>query len=90
MINDLKEETQNLVFDLKEDMNKQLNELKENTNRWMKLRWLSKEEINKDMETLKNNQSKINNSISQIKISIKRWWTEWSKLKVECHEQKTK
>jgi gas vesicle protein len=30
-----------------------------------------KEEINKDMETLKNNQSKINKSISQIKISIK-------------------
>jgi gas vesicle protein len=30
-----------------------------------------KEEINKDMETLKNNQSEINNLISQIKISIK-------------------
>jgi hypothetical protein len=29
-----------------------------------------KEEINKVMETLKNNQSAINNSISQIKISI--------------------
>jgi predicted nucleic acid-binding Zn-ribbon protein len=29
-----------------------------------------KEEINKDMETLKNNQSKINNSISQINIAI--------------------
>jgi hypothetical protein len=29
MINNLKEETQKLVFDLKEDMNKQLNELKE-------------------------------------------------------------
>jgi hypothetical protein len=31
MINDLKKETQQLVFDLKEDMNKQLNKLKENT-----------------------------------------------------------
>jgi hypothetical protein len=28
-----------------------------------------KEEINKDMETQKNNQSEINNSISQIKIT---------------------
>jgi hypothetical protein len=33
MINDLKEQTQKLVFDLKGDMNKQRNELKENTNR---------------------------------------------------------
>jgi predicted nucleic acid-binding Zn-ribbon protein len=30
-----------------------------------------KEEINKDMEFLKNNQSDINDSISQIKISMK-------------------
>jgi prefoldin subunit 5 len=30
-----------------------------------------KQEINKDMETLKNNQSEINNSISQINIAIK-------------------
>jgi chaperonin cofactor prefoldin len=29
-----------------------------------------KEETNKDMKSLKNNQSKINNSISQINISI--------------------
>jgi predicted nucleic acid-binding Zn-ribbon protein len=29
-----------------------------------------KEEIKKDMETLKNNQSEINDSITQIKISI--------------------
>jgi hypothetical protein len=29
-----------------------------------------KKEINKDIETLKKNQSEINNSISQIKISI--------------------
>jgi hypothetical protein len=29
-----------------------------------------KGEINKYMETLKNNQSEINNSISQINISI--------------------
>jgi prophage DNA circulation protein len=28
------------------------------------------EVINKDMETLKNNQSEINNSVSQAKISI--------------------
>jgi hypothetical protein len=35
MINDLKEETQKLVFDLKENLNKQLNELKENTNKQM-------------------------------------------------------
>jgi hypothetical protein len=39
-----------------------------------------KEEISKDLETLKNNQSKINNSkkkktnsISQINITIKAW-----------------
>jgi hypothetical protein len=32
-----------------------------------------KEEINKDMETLKDNQPEINNSISQIKISLKAW-----------------
>jgi predicted nucleic acid-binding Zn-ribbon protein len=30
-----------------------------------------KEEINKDMETLKNSPYKINNSISQINITIK-------------------
>jgi predicted nucleic acid-binding Zn-ribbon protein len=51
-------------------MNKQLNELKENTNRWMKLRRLSRT-IHKDMETLKNIQFKINNSTSQINITIK-------------------
>jgi gas vesicle protein len=42
----------------------------------MKLRRLIqdiKEEINKDIETLKNNQSEINNSISQINIAIKAW-----------------
>jgi hypothetical protein len=33
MINELKEETQKLVFNLKEDVNKQLKKLKENTNR---------------------------------------------------------
>jgi deferrochelatase/peroxidase EfeB len=31
----------------------------------------TKEKINKDMETLKNNESKINNSLSQINIAIK-------------------
>jgi hypothetical protein len=74
MIDDLKEETQKLVFDLKEDMNKQLNGLKENkTNRQMKLRRLSrmKVEINKYMETEKN-QSEINNSISQIQKKLKQ------------------
>jgi predicted nucleic acid-binding Zn-ribbon protein len=30
-----------------------------------------KEEINKDMENLKNNQSKINKSMSQTNITIK-------------------
>jgi gas vesicle protein len=74
MINDLKEETQNLVFDLKEVMNKQLNEFKENTNKQMnetkKTIQDMKEEINKDMETLKINPSNINNSIPKIKISI--------------------
>jgi gas vesicle protein len=42
----------------------------------MKLRRLIqdiKEEINKDIETLKNNQSEINNSISQINTAIKAW-----------------
>jgi hypothetical protein len=46
-----------------------------------------KEEINR---TLKNNQSKINKSISQTKIKSKAWKTEWSKLKIEYQEQKTK
>jgi archaellum component FlaC len=39
-----------------------------------------KEEINKNMETLKNNQSEINNLISQINITIKSL-AEWNKLK---------
>jgi hypothetical protein len=30
-----------------------------------------KEEINEDRKTLKNNQSEINHSIAQVKISIK-------------------
>jgi hypothetical protein len=33
IINNLKEETQKLVFDCKENMNKQLNEIKETTNK---------------------------------------------------------
>jgi hypothetical protein len=49
-----------------------------------------KEEINKDMETLKNNQFEINKSISQISIPIKTWQTEWSKLKIEYQGWKTK
>jgi predicted nucleic acid-binding Zn-ribbon protein len=49
-----------------------------------------KEKINKDMKTPKNNQSKLNNSISQINITLKAWQTEWSKLKIEYQEQKTK
>jgi hypothetical protein len=44
-----------------------------------------KEETNKDMETLK-----IISSISQINITIKSLGTEWSKLKTEYQEQKTK
>jgi hypothetical protein len=39
---------------------------------------------------MKNNQSKINNSISQINIKSNAWWTEWSKLKIEYQEQKMK
>jgi hypothetical protein len=43
-----------------------------------------KEEINKDMETEKKNQSEINNSVSQIKkYQLEAWQTEWSKLKIE-------
>jgi hypothetical protein len=45
-----------------------------------------KEEINKDMESLKNNQSEINNSTSQIRIVIKSLANrmehrEWNKKK---------
>jgi uncharacterized protein YoxC len=65
MINDLKEETQKLVFDLKENTNKQMDEIKKTIKDM-------KEEINKDMETLKYNQSEINNLISQINIAIER------------------
>jgi hypothetical protein len=58
-------------------MNKQLNEHKWNTNKKMneikKTIQDMKEEMDKYMETLKNNQSGINNSISQIKVSIKAW-----------------
>jgi hypothetical protein len=49
-----------------------------------------KEEINNDMETLNNNQSEITNSIFQINIMIKTWWTEWNKLKIEYQEWETK
>jgi predicted nucleic acid-binding Zn-ribbon protein len=73
-------------------VNKQLNELKENTNKQMKLRRLStirhmKEEINKDMETLKNNQSKINNSISQINIIIKSLVNRVKQVETRAQEQ---
>jgi F0F1-type ATP synthase membrane subunit b/b' len=66
MINDLKEETQKLVFDIKKDMNKQLSELKESKqmNEIKKTTQHMKEEINKDMQTLKNNKSEVNNSIT--------------------------
>jgi hypothetical protein len=43
-----------------------------------------KEEINEDMENLKNKQSEIKSWIFQIKISTK------SKVKIEYQEQKTK
>jgi hypothetical protein len=49
-----------------------------------------KEEINKDTETLKNNQSEINNSKSQINISIKSMANRERKLKREHQEQKIK
>jgi SMC interacting uncharacterized protein involved in chromosome segregation len=45
-----------------------------------------KEEINKDIETLKSNQSEINNSISPKKSQSKAWQTEWIKLKTEYQE----
>jgi predicted nucleic acid-binding Zn-ribbon protein len=49
-----------------------------------------KGEINKDIEILKNNQSEINSSISQRKISIESLVNMWSKLKIEYQQQKTK
>jgi hypothetical protein len=52
MINDLKEDTQNLVFDFKEVVNKQLNELKENTNKQMNV-------IEKTIQDLKEESIKI-------------------------------
>jgi archaellum component FlaC len=55
-------------------MNKQLNELKKYTNRGTneskQTIQAMKEEINKDLECLKSNQPNINNSISQINITI--------------------
>jgi hypothetical protein len=48
-----------------------------------------KEEINKVMETLKNNQSKIGNTISLRKISIESFMTEWCTWKTEYQESKT-
>jgi regulator of replication initiation timing len=58
----------------------------------MKLRRQSriKEEINKVIEILKNNQFETKRSISQIKTQSKVWPTEWSKLKIENKKQKTK
>jgi gas vesicle protein len=55
------------------NINKQMDEIKKTIHDM-------KEEINKDMETQKNNQPEISNSISQIKILIKSLAT-WSKLK---------
>jgi vancomycin resistance protein YoaR len=49
-----------------------------------------KEEINKDIEIMKNNQFEMNSSITQIKSQSKVWQTEWSKLKREYQEQKIK
>jgi hypothetical protein len=49
-----------------------------------------KEEINKDIEILKNNQSEMNSSISQIKILIESWVNRVDLLKIECQEQKAK
>jgi esterase/lipase len=74
-------------------MNKQLKELKENSNKQMneikKTMQDMKEVINKDIEILKNNQSEVNSSLSQIKISIESL-AEWSKMEIEYQEQKTK
>jgi predicted nucleic acid-binding Zn-ribbon protein len=42
-----------------------------------------KEEIKEDIETLKNDQSEINNSISQINIIIESLVNKWNKLKIE-------
>jgi archaellum component FlaC len=61
MINNLKEETEKLVFHLKENVNKQLNEFKKkykHMNEIKKTIQDMKEEINKDMETLKTIQHK--------------------------------
>jgi prefoldin subunit 5 len=49
-----------------------------------------KEEINKDMETLKNNQSEIKNLISQINTSIKSLVNRVEQLKIEYQKWKTK
>jgi hypothetical protein len=54
-----------------------------------KTMWNMKEEINKVMETLKNNQSKIGNTISLRKISIESFMTEWRTWKTEYQESKT-
>jgi hypothetical protein len=63
-------------------MNKNLKELKDNSNKQMaeimKIMQDVNEELNKDTEILKKDQAKMNSSISQIKISIKSWQTEWS------------
>jgi predicted nucleic acid-binding Zn-ribbon protein len=49
-----------------------------------------KEEINKDMEVLKDNQSDINISISQIKISIKSLENRMDQveIRVSCAEDR--
>jgi hypothetical protein len=62
------------VSDLRDQ---QLNEFKENTNKLMigikKTMQDMEGEINGVMETLKNNQSEINNSITQVKMLIERF-----------------
>jgi predicted nucleic acid-binding Zn-ribbon protein len=48
------------------------------------------QEINKYRETLKNNQSEINNSISQTNITIKNLVNRVGQFENSVSEQKTK
>jgi hypothetical protein len=68
--------------ELKGNTKKHMNEMKQTVQGMI-------EEIHTDRETLKNNQTEINNSIYQINITIEDWQTQCSKLKIEYKEQKT-
>jgi hypothetical protein len=75
MINELKEETQKLVSDLKKDVSRQTKwaQRELQTDEWNWENHPGYERGNKkEIEILtKKNESEINSSISQIKISIK-------------------